>query len=184
MTRVTIPSELMTRIAGGDEKAFEELYRLTYKPLFSFLLSLTADQEKAGDLMQETYLRVFVSASRYRDMGNPLAWIMKIGKNLFLMEKRKTGSIVYVEDPAESAAEISFDSIEDREAKEMLQILFAVLSPEERIIVILHDMSGFRNREIAEILELPIGTVLSKYHRAIVKMRKKAQTEGLAEEKD
>ncbi|MBQ2845755.1 MAG: hypothetical protein IJE75_01280 [Firmicutes bacterium] len=114
MAKVTIPSDLMTRIAGRDEKAFEELYRLTYRPLFSFLLSLTADQEKARDLMQETYLSVFISAGQYRDQGNPMAWIMKIGKNLFLMDKRNRDSgLIYVEDPTESAPEIPFDNIGD-----------------------------------------------------------------------
>lgn len=185
MTRVTIPSELMTRVAAGEEKAFEELFRLTYRPLFSFLLSLTADQEKASDLMQETYLRVYISAGRYKDFGNPMAWIMKIGKNLFLMDRRKKeNSIIYVENPGEVVPEIPFDSISDIEARETLRILFEILTPQERTIVTLHEISGFRNREIAELLELPIGTVLSKYYRAIGKMKKKAQEEGFTGEGD
>lgn len=180
MAKVTIPSDLMTRIAGRDEKAFEELYRLTYRPLFSFLLSLTADQEKARDLMQETYLSVFISAGQYRDQGNPMAWIMKIGKNLFLMDKRNRDSgLIYVEDPTESAPEIPFDNIGDYESREILQNLFEVLSTEERTIVVLHDLWGFRHREIAEILDVPTGTVLSKYHRSIKKLREKARSEGL-----
>ena len=179
MAKVAIPSHLMPRIADGDEKAFEELYRLTYRPLFSFILSMTADEEKARDLMQETYLRVYVSAGRYRDLGNPLAWIMKIGKNLVLMDKRnKDSSLIFMEEPELNAPEISFDSITDMEARETLQLLFESLSAEERSIVSLHDLSGFRHREIAEILELPLGTVLSKYNRAVRKMRESFQAEG------
>ncbi len=182
MAKAVISSDLMQRVASGDEKAFEELYRLTYRPLFSFLLSLTADQESAKDLMQETYLSIFVSAPKYREQGNPLAWIMKIGKNLFLMGKRsKESSTVFLEDSGESINEISFNSVEDIEARELLQTLFAILSREERSIVTLHDLSGFRHREIAEILEMPVGTVLSKYYRAVRKMREKARKEGWQE---
>ncbi len=182
MAKATIPSDLMAKVASGDEKAFEELYRLTYRPLFSFLLSLTADQENARDLMQETYLSVFVSAKNYREQGNPLAWIMKIGKNLFLMGKRnKDNNIILLEDTDESFREISFNSIEDIETRELLQMLFMILSREERSIIALHDLSGFKHREIAEILEIPVGTVLSRYHRAIRKMREKARAEGWQE---
>ena len=182
MAKVVIPSDLMSRVAGGDEKAFEELYRLTYRPLFSFLLSLTADQESASDLMQETYLSVYVSAHKYREQGNPLAWIMKIGKNLFLMGKRrKDNNLIFLEDPGEGRQDIAFDSIEDGESRELLQMLFEILSQEERSIVTLHDLSGFKHREIAEILGLPVGTVLSKYHRATKKMRERAQEEGWQE---
>jgi RNA polymerase sigma-70 factor (ECF subfamily) len=182
MAKVQIPSGLIGRIADGDEKAFEELYRLTYRPLFSFLLSLTADHESAKDLMQETYLSVFVSAHRYRERGNPLAWIMKIGKNLFLMKKRKRESgMIYLEDAGDTAPEIPYSMIEDIEARETLRSLFEVLGREERSIVALHDLSGFRHREIAEIMDLPVGTVLSKYNRAIRKMREYARREGWQE---
>ena len=60
-----------------------------------------------------------------------------------------------------------------------MQNLFEVLSTEERTIVVLHDLWGFRHREIAEILDVPTGTVLSKYHRSIKKLREKARSEGL-----
>ena len=86
MNHVLIPPDLLPKIAKGDKAAFEQLYQLTYKPVFSFLLSLTMNQDDAKDLLQETFLRVYGSAHLYRQ-GNPMAWIMKIGKNLFLMEK-------------------------------------------------------------------------------------------------
>ena len=55
----------------------------------------------------------------------------------------------------------------------------SVLDAEERQIVILHAMTGFRHREIAEVLDLPTGTVLSKYNRALKKMRKEMESKGV-----
>lgn len=187
MEKVAIPTDLLPRIAGGDEKAFEELYRLTYRAVFSFLLSLTANQDDARDLMQETYMKVFVSARLYQERGNPLAWIMTIGKNLFLMgsRKRKSG-IVYLDDCTEWATDIPFDSVSDLETRDILRRLFAELSAEERSVVTLHDISGFTFREIAELLDIPHGTVMSKYHRAFSKLRersKQTETKGINRER-
>ena len=174
MEKVAIPTDLLPRIAGGDEKAFEELYRITYRPVFSFLLSLTGNQDDARDLMQETYLKVFVSAHLYKERGNPLAWIMKIGKNLFLTERRNSkAGIIYLEDCREQQEDIHFDTITDVETRDLLRRLFALLTPEERIIVTLHDISGFKYREIAELTDLPLGTVMSKHHRAFRKLKEK-----------
>lgn len=165
-------SDLLFRVADGDEKAFEELYRLTYKPLFSFLVSLTTNLEDARDILQETYLKVFVSAHLYKNSGNPLAWIMKIGKNIFLMQERShKNDFVYMDNRDAVPPEIPFDNISDFETRELIQELFQILTQQERSIIVLHEISGFKHREIADLLDLPLGTVLSKYNRAIRKLR-------------
>ena len=175
MGKVAIPPNLIPMVAAGDQNAFEELYRLTYRPLFSFLVSLTSNQEDASDLLQETYLKVYTSASRYTERGNSLAWIMKIGKNLFLMQQRsRKNDFVYLDDRDSGAAEIPFDNIADSETRTVIQEMFDALSREERTIVVLHEISGFKHKEIADLLELPLGTVLSKYNRAINKLRSQA----------
>jgi len=172
MGRTTALSDMLFKVADGDNKAFEELYRLTYKPLFSFLVSLTSNLEDARDIMQETYLKVFVSAHLYKDSGNPLAWIMKIGKNIFLMQERShNNEFVYMDNRDAVLSDIPFDSISDFETREFIQELFQILTQQERSIIVLHEISGFKHREIADLLDLPLGTVLSKYNRAIRKLR-------------
>ena len=185
MRKIPLSSDLMVLVAKGDEKAFEDLYKATYRQLFSFLLSLTADQDTARDIMQETYLKVYVSAQKYRDKGNLLAWIMTIGKNQFLMQKRKEkGDVVYIDDSTDSIREMSFDGISDLEARETLEMMFRILSRQERCIVTLHDISGFKHREIAELIELPTATVISKYNRAMRKMREEAHEMGSTGDED
>lgn len=185
MGKTLLSSDLMALVAKGDKKAFEDLYRATYRQLFSFLLSLTADQDTARDIMQETYLKVYVSAQKYRDKGNPLAWIMTIGKNQFLMQKRKEkGNVVYIDDSDDSMQVPAFDCISDVEARETLEVMFRILSRQERCIVTLHDISGFKHKEIAELIELPAATVISKYNRAMKKLHIEAQKMGITEADD
>ena len=174
MNHVFIPSDLLPKIAQGNKDAFEQLYQLTYKPVFSFLLSLTMNQEDANDLLQETYLRVYGSAHMYHH-GNPMAWIMKIGKNLFLMEKRKKKPEPISDPEVQTDLQIGLDTVENVETRILLEQLFLVLSEEEREIVVMHVTGGFRHREIAEILNMPIGTVLVKYNRAMKKLKKSAK---------
>ena len=165
----------MQRIASGDDQAFEQLYRLTFKPVYSFLLSMTANQDDAMDILQETYIRVHGSAHLYKEQGNPMAWIMTIARNLFLMEKRKKKALLIETNELAARDELCFDNIADHETKLFLKELFTNLSEEERTIVVMHAISGFRHREIAEILDLPLGTVLSKYNRSMKKLATSAK---------
>lgn len=175
MQKIFIPPDLLFRIAKGDEEAFEQFYYLTYKPLYAFLLSLTMNQEDAQDLMQETYLRVHGSAHLYKDQGNPMAWVMKIGKNLFLMRQRRAKPVTISIDAQEDLEKsyknsLSFNNIKDAEDRIWMEQLFSVLSEEERNIIIMHLAEGLKHREIAQLLDIPLGTVLPKYKRALKKL--------------
>ena len=81
--KVYIDKNLFEQIRLGDQDAFRELYELTYTPLYAFLLSYTMNQEDAQDLLQDTFIKIFKNCHLYREQGNPMAWMMKIAKNLF-----------------------------------------------------------------------------------------------------
>ncbi len=174
MKKVDIPADLFIRISAGDDDAFEQLYRLTYKPLFAFLLSLSENYEDARDLLQETYIRIHGSCHLYRDQGNPMAWMMKISRNLFLMKKRHEKK-----DPAAQAFEIReddilFECIEDVETRILIEQLFKCVSGTERSIIVMHSLMGLKYREVAAELNMPLGTVLTKYRRAMKKLEQTA----------
>ena len=174
MNRVVIPAGTFERISAGDEEAFEELYRITYRPLFAFLLSMTGNYEDASDLLQETYIRIHSVSHKYEDRGSPMAWIMKISRNLFLMKKRSDKR-----NAAEDAVEIreddlSLDCISDAENRILIEELFTAISEEDRNIVIMHSVMGFRFREIAAETGMPLGTVITRHRRALKKLEKKA----------
>ena len=179
--KVNIPKELMNQIANGDNRAFEKLYYLTYKPLFAYLFSLTKNSEDAADLSQETYIKVRGACHLYKD-NNPMAWIMKIAKNEFLSMKRKQKNvkILNFEDSLNDCPE-SFDSIKNADDKIYLESLLKTLSSDELEIITMYIIIGMKHSEIAEQLNLPLGTVLSKYHRAVKKLKKTEQEAHNAE---
>ena len=157
-------------IANRDPDALEELYHGTSAAVYSFALSILKNTHDAEDVLQDCYLKIYDGASSYRSSGKPMAWILTITKNLCyqkLRERQKTADIPQEDwEPWLQANEGL-----SHEDKVMIQQCMDILSDEERQIVVLHAVAGFRHREIAELLSLPLSTVLSKYHRAIKKLR-------------
>lgn len=166
----TLDEELLLRTSQGDMQAFHELYTRNSKSVYGFALSITKSTHDAEDVLQDTFVAIFGNAATYSPQGKPLAWILTIARNLSLMklrEKTKTQSF----DELELDNDSSFSHIENNDDRLVLESALSILDSEERQIVMLHSMTGLKNREISKLLDLPIGTVLSKYHRALKKMR-------------
>ncbi|OUP13021.1 hypothetical protein B5F35_05775 [Anaeromassilibacillus sp. An200] len=168
--------QLIVSIAGGDTSALEELYHLTQAPLYAYLLSLLKNSADAGDALQDTYLDVFTTAARYQPQGHSRAWLYAIAKNKAMMTFRRKKIRGEVPEE-ESGPEPWEDPHLGREERMVLSAALNILSEEERQIVTLHAVSGFRFREVASFLELPINTVLSKYHRAMKRLRRQLSEE-------
>ncbi|MBQ4068781.1 MAG: RNA polymerase sigma factor [Lachnospiraceae bacterium] len=166
--RFNVDKEIFKRIVENDKDAFKELYEKTHTVLYAFLLSYTQNAEDAKDLLQETYINIYKNCYRYKEKGNPMAWMMEIAKNLFLMKHRKEKNIQEVNFEHINSV-CGLEQISNVDNRILIESLFKVLSDVERKIIVLHDVAGLKNREIANILDLPIGTVLAKYSRAIKK---------------
>ena len=126
--------------------------------------------------MQDTYVDVFTTAARYQPQGHSRAWLYAIAKNKAMMtfpRKKIRGEVP----EEESGPEPWEDPHLGREERMVLSAALNILSEEERQIVTLHAVSGFRFREVASFLELPINTVLSKYHRAMKRLRRQLSEE-------
>ena len=169
--KVYIDEELFERIRRGDKDAFRELYEASYRPLYAFLLSFTQNSDDAQDLLQDTYIQIHKNCHLYGKTGNPMAWRMKIAKNLFLMKYRKDKVRQFV-NYEEMENELGFAQIEDVENRILLEKMFSELSQEDRELIIMHDVSGMKFKEIAELVEKPLGTVLARYNRSIRKLQK------------
>lgn len=166
-----LSDELIARTGEGDGEAFRLLYSLTDKAVYGFILSILKNHHDAEDVMQDTYLKIRESAHLYKPMGKPMAWVFIIARNCALMKIRQNKKVVELT-PREDVDEKGFDQVSDWEDRLVLEAAFGVLSDTERQIVMLHAVSGIKHREIAEILELPLSTVLSKYARALSKLKK------------
>ena len=168
--KVHIDERMFERVCQGEQDAFKELYDLSYRPLYAFLLSYTQNAEDAKDLLQETYIQILKNCRKYQEKGNPMAWMMKIAKNLFLMKCRKEREAdISFEDMEE---QLGFEDITNTDDRIVLEKMFETLSTEDRNLIIMHDISGLKHREIAKLLDMPLGTVLARYSRGIRKLQK------------
>jgi RNA polymerase sigma-70 factor, ECF subfamily len=159
---------------------FEELAMPLFDSLYNFARWLAQNQNDAEDLVQETYLKALRSYASFEPGTNFRAWIFQILKNTFLgscskLERRMTLAMDSEEDlPATSATPEalligSSDIDAVRSAIEQLPVIF-------REVILLCDVEGASYREIAEILSIPIGTVMSRLARARKMVRESVRT--------
>ena len=177
MAAVQLDENLIIRMAGHDGDAFRELYQQTSGVVYGFAMSILRNKHDAEDVMHDAFIRIDSSAVTYRPSGNPMAGILTIVRNLCL-NRIRAGKVCEDLSEYDDLAGSSNDS-EDMLDRMVLETAMSVLDAEERQIVVLHAMTGFKHREIAEILDLPTGTVLSKYNRALKKMRKEMESKGV-----
>ena len=157
-------------IADEDPQALADLYDCTSASVYAFALSILKNTQDAEDVLHDCYLHIYSAASGYRSSGKPMAWILTITRNLCLLKLRERKRMADIPpenwEPYLQACENA--SPEDRQ---ILTECMKLLSDEERQIVILHAVAGFKHRETAKLLELPLSTVLSKYNRAMKKLK-------------
>ena len=164
----------------ADQATFAD-QAMEYMPsLYSAALRMTRNSADAEDLVQETYLKAYRHYDKFEEGTNLKAWLFKIMKNTFINNYRKQQQAPPQSDFAE--IEESFESLVDKDAAnqipkspeeefledildEDVQRALDDLPADYRMVVLLADLEGFSYKEIAEILEVPVGTVMSRLYR-------------------
>ncbi len=160
--------EQMERLKNGDKSALEGIYGETRRAVYYTALSVVKERMLAEDVMQSCYLAVMQSASQYRAGTNARAWIVKIARNLALNLAKKRGRELSVD---ERESPHLFGSGGAEEYGYLIDCARRNLPGEEFNILMLAAVEGYKRREIARILEMPLPTVTWKYHRAVKKLR-------------
>lgn len=164
--------DLLIRLAANaeDTAILGEIYEIMRTPVYAYALSILKNPHDAEDTLHDALLCIHDAAHRYRSDGKPMAWIMTITKNLCYQKLRRQTRMV---DLPEDAWDRYMDAAEEvtPEDSMTLRACMEKLSEEERQIVVMHAVADMKHREIAAILELPLSTVLAKYHRALKKLR-------------
>ncbi len=150
-----------------------DLYDRWYGPVRAFLLSRLHDEAAAEDLAQETFARVHTSLNELRDPEKAKAWIFRIAHNLYV-DRVRTSQRESAATPAGDDEERLEDPVSDKfvgeiEREEMSQCVrekIAMLPEPLRTVVILFDQEEFSHQEIAEMLDLNVGAVKVRLHRA------------------
>lgn len=163
--------DALVRVGKGDRDAFAIVYERSRGAVYSTALSYLKNAHDAEDVTHDTFIRVWEHSPRYVSVGSPMAWILTIARNLSLMALRRGSR-------QEELSDTEWCAIPDdaprvtAEDRIMLETALGELNDDERRVIMLHVTSGLRHREIAELLDMPLSTVLSKYNRAIGKLRR------------
>src|SRR5215831_2922896 len=156
--------ELVERCRSGDERAFQELVD-RYKDLVYALIARTVqDRSRAEDLSQEVFLRVHRGLPYFRGEARLSTWIYRIVANVCVQEFGKPATVSFdAEKPThqQAAPDRQFG---DLELRDRLEKAIARLPPHYRLLVAAHYLEGMRYEDLAESLQLPLGTVKTQLH--------------------
>jgi RNA polymerase sigma-70 factor, ECF subfamily len=179
--------ELMRRFQAGDVDAFTELYERHLKGLLNFFFRLCWDRSLAEDFAQEVLLRVFKSAARWEPNAKFTTYLYRIARNhwidhcrLLSTQKENVSLQTRVGGPDSQATLVDRlpddirppeHDLDRRELYEAIMNALEELPEEQRLVFILSEVEDLKYQEIAEILDIPLGTVKSRMHTAVHRLQ-------------
>jgi RNA polymerase sigma-70 factor (ECF subfamily) len=172
-------AEAIERAKLGDEAAFETLYGLHKRRVYSLCLRMVSNPTQAEDLAQEAFLQLFRKISTFRGESAFSTWLHRMTVNVVLMQLRKKGlPSVSLEETLESndeapRKEFGADDLRLLGSVERLQLKRAInrLPPGYKTVFVLHDVEGFEHNEIARMVGCSVGNSKSQLHKARLKLR-------------
>ncbi|MCZ6678462.1 MAG: sigma-70 family RNA polymerase sigma factor [Candidatus Poribacteria bacterium] len=181
--------ELMLRYRDGDEAAFGMLYQRHVKSILNFIHRVVMDRDEAEDLCQETFYRMAKSRARYQPRAGFGSWLYRIAANLcydhLRRQKHRTHSSLSAPIEREHAGQTlelqeilahpdpnPAEAVEAQEISRYVERAIGALTEDQRIVIVLKNYEGLKLREIAAIMDCPVGTVKSHEYRANQKLRK------------
>jgi RNA polymerase sigma-70 factor (ECF subfamily) len=179
--------EVVLLARAGREAAYRELIRRYERPIFALLFRMVRDRELAEDLAQETFIKALNAIESYRPEFKFSSWIFKIANNAAIDHLRRRELDTLSLDGSPHAAtpeamqatalqigarqESPLDAVEAKELGGAIEAAIGGLRPEYRSCILLRHVEGRAYEEIAEILDLPLGTVKTYIHRARNELR-------------
>ena len=165
--------ELIQQCLAGDKTAYEKLVLKYQDRLYNTMSRIAENNEDALDVVQETFLQAYLRLASFRQSSKFYTWVYRIAFNLAMGLRRKRKPNLSVETMFDEAGdEPTDDSITPLDRignEEMSKILWAAidrLHDEYRSVIVLREIEGCSYEEISQILDLPVGTVRSRLHRA------------------
>lgn len=166
---------LLGDIARGDRRAFQALYGATSAKLYGVVLRISRDAGLAQDVLQETYVKVWTRAGRYRGSeGSPIGWLVAIARNTAIDGIRRRSDIALGMDAdgrsvvEDLAAAVAGPDPEDTRA---LKGCLEALEEPQRDCIVLAYCWGSSREELAEKFDRPVGTIKTWLHRGLLNLR-------------
>jgi RNA polymerase sigma-70 factor (ECF subfamily) len=171
--------ELVERCRSGDERAFQDLVD-RYKDLVYALIARTVqDRSRADDLAQDVFLRIHRGLPYFRGEARLSTWIYRIVANVCVQEFGRPAAVSLDDDPSRHAAATSAPDrrFGDLELKDRLEKAIARLPANYRLLIAAHYLEGVRYEDLADALQLPLGTVKTQLYRAKQQLRRMLETD-------
>ncbi len=161
-------TQLLRRVAAGDDAAFAELYDLYAPPVYNYLLRLVNEPAVAEEILQEVFLAMWQSAHRFREEAKVKTWMLRIAHHQAVSWLRRTRAAAWPNDELEADDR---DLVEEHLARnwqiDRVRAALEHLTPTHRAVVELTFVQGLSYAEIAEVMNCPIGTVKSRMSYAL-----------------
>ena len=165
-------AECVRRLQRGETDAFELLVRRHEKTIFNLVYRMLGDYDEAAEISQEVFLSAFRAVGQFRGDANFSTWLYRIALNHASTRRKTLGTrqrkIMSIEnaDPLSDPQPDPSDVLEKKEIRERVQSALNQLDPEDAEVILLRDLQDIPYDEVARVLEIPIGTVKSRLHRA------------------
>ena len=177
----TVAPDLVARVVGGDQAAFEQLYEQSSPLLLTLVSRIVGNEGEAADLLQEVYLEVWRKASNYdHARGTPMAWLVTLARSRAIDRVRALGSrgksvTASLDDtPASDLIASNADAMEISAASERQALVWAALKTlplvQRQAIELAYD-EGLTHVEISGRLNVPLGTIKTRIRLAMEKLR-------------
>lgn len=167
-------NQLIQRCKKQDIKAQEQLYRLYSRTLFAVSLKYSANRQQAEDNLQDAFMMIFKKIGQYKDSGSFEGWLKRIVINTALQKYRKQAVFEIIREDQIREPEIEID--EDAVSVDYLLSLIHQLPDRYRQVFNLYVLDGFSHREVAQMLNISLGTSKSNLSRARIILRNKLET--------
>ncbi|HOF81352.1 MAG: sigma-70 family RNA polymerase sigma factor [Bacteroidales bacterium] len=169
--------QLIDKAISGDDNAFAELVKRYQQAIAKIVISMLGPGEDAQDVGQQVFIRFFRALEDFRGESTVLTYLTRIAINLSLNELNRRKRFFTLFSKATEIAKENYTMADetnieyDFEIKELINNALQSLQPKYRSVIVLRMMEGYTTKETAKILNLPIGTVLSRLSRAQDKLK-------------
>ena len=182
-------AQLIHDTLTGQSAAFGQLVRKYQDRLYHTLVHVVGSPEDALDIVQEAFVQAFLKLETFKRESAFYTWLYRIAFNMAASHRRRRKPTLSVEQARESSGSEPIDpelgpedSVQRDERREQVRKAIAGLNEEHRAVLVLREIDGCRYEEIAEILDVPIGTVRSRLHRARLQLREELKGVLLTDE--
>jgi RNA polymerase sigma-70 factor (ECF subfamily) len=181
-------AQLLDEALAGQSAAFGQLVSKYQDRLYNALVHVIGSTEEARDVVQDAFVQAFLKLGSFHRSSAFYTWLYRIAFNVAISRRRRRKPTSSIEQLREASGQepvacdgAPSDRIERQERVAQVQSALAAMSEEHRAVLVLREMDGLCYETIAEVLELPVGTVRSRLHRARIELREQLR-EVLQEE--